>query len=486
MKISLCAINGSWGHTNLAVRCLRPPLERAGFAVVLQEHTLRDRTAHILEALYREQADVYGFSCYIWNLEEMIELSHALHGILPNSKIVFGGPEASYATERFEAMDWIDAIVCGEGEEAFVRLCSKIRDGEPFPRVIEGEQPGGMEDAGILYRDGEGSGGILYYESSRGCPYSCAYCLSSATRGVRMKSVEQTLQDLQAFETLDANCRIIKFVDRTFNANVERANEIWSALLEARFTKHYHFEICASLLNEESFSILSRFPKGKIQLEIGLQSTHLPTLEAAARHLSPHKVIEAARRIHDMGNIHVHLDLIAGLPYESYERFARSFDDAYGNCDLLQLGFLKLLHGTPLREKAEEYGYRFLLKPPYTVLQSNWISYAELQRLSHIAEAMERYLESGRFVHTLWYLTPLMSSPFRFWEGLSVFLEDRDPRPLQRISQPDAFRYLKEYAQRSVSSVDGAYLCKMLCVDFSTHENKNPPPFLRWEGRSVL
>lgn len=479
MKILLFGLNGSFSHTNLAIRCLRRELEQSGFEVLLEELTLRDRTAHVLERLYSHRADVYGFSCYIWNLEQMLTLSRALHELLPTAKIVLGGPEVSYATERFDGMDWIDAIVCGEGEKAMAELCTRLQNGEPHARIIEASTFVSLENTGILYRNGEETGGILYYESSRGCPYSCAYCLSSATHGVRMKSVEQTLADMRAFEELEGNCKIIKFVDRTFNADVRRANAIWRGLLEEQYHKHYHFEVCATLLNEESFEILSKFPKGKIQLEFGLQSTNPKTLAASSRHINATQVIEAVHRIHDFGNIHVHLDLIAGLPYEDYESFANSFDQAYGSCDLLQLGFLKLLFGTELRNKKEEYGYVCLPCPPYTVLQSNWITYEQMQRLSHIAEVLERFLESGRFSHALWYLTPLMKSPFRFWEGLTGFLEMTDERPLQRISQPDVFRYLLQYASECVEGVERGTLCRMLAADFSQHENKNPPAFLR-------
>ena len=478
MKIVLFGINGSFSHSNLAIRCLRDPLEQAGFEVVLVEHTLRDRTAHILEHLYRESADIYGFSCYIWNIEPMLTLAQTLKSLLPSSKIVLGGPEVSYGLERFEDFSWIDAIVRGEGEEAMLALAQAIQEGREYPRISGGDAVT-FSDAGVHYREGEETGGILYYESSRGCPYSCAYCLSSATHGVRFKSVEQTLEELLEFERIHANCKVIKFVDRTFNADVKRANSIWQALLDETYTKSYHFEICASLLNEESFNILSRFPKGKVQLEIGLQSTNSKTLAASSRHIDATKVICAARRIREVGNVHVHLDLIAGLPYEDYASFAKSFNDSYGASDMLQLGFLKLLHGTELRERAEEYEYRYLPTPPYTVLQSKWITYTEMQRLTHIAEVLDRYLESGRFEHALWYLTPQMPSPFGFWEGLSLYLEESDTRPLQRISQPDVFRYLLEYAKESIETIDIPTLKQMLAADFAQHENKNPPAFLR-------
>ena len=248
--------------------------------------------------------------------------------------------------------------------------------------------------------------------------------------------------------------------------------------MEEKYTKHYHFEVCASLLDERSFELLSKFPKGKIQLEFGLQSTNPETLAASSRHIDPGKVIAAVKRIYDVGNIHVHLDLIAGLPYETYASFAKSFDDAYGCADLLQLGFLKLLYGTELRKKKEEYGYRCLPIPPYTVLESKWISYPEMQKLFGIAEVLERYLESGRFCHALYYLDARMSSPFTFWEGLCEHLKKSDPRPLQKISQPDAFRHLLAYAA-TLPDVDTDALKEMLRADFSQHENKNPPSFLR-------
>jgi radical SAM superfamily enzyme YgiQ (UPF0313 family) len=397
---------------------------------------------------------------------------------MPESRIVLGGPEVSYGLERFESADWIDAIVRGEGEQVMLSLCQAIREGREYPRILGGDSVT-FADAGVHYREGEETGGILYYESSRGCPYSCAYCLSSATHGVRFKSVEQTLEELLRFEKININCKVIKFVDRTFNADVRRANAIWKALLDEKYTKSYHFEICATLLDEESFHVLSLFPKGKVQLEIGLQSTNPKTLAASSRHIDAQKVIDAARRIRSVGNVHVHLDLIAGLPYEDYASFARSFNDAYGSSDMLQLGFLKLLHGTELRERAEEYEYRYLPTPPYTVLQSKWIKYEEMQRLTHISEVLDRYLESERFTHALWYLTPLMPSPFAFWEGLSIYLQEKDARPLQRISQPDAFRYFLEFSKESIDGIDITILKEMLAADFMQHEHKNPPTFLR-------
>lgn len=481
MKVVLFGMNGSWAHSCLALRCLRAPLERAGFETVLLEGTLKDRSSHLLERLWRERADIYGFSCYIWNLQQILPLAQTLHSLLPECRILLGGPEVSYATERFEGMEWIDGIISGEGELSLPEVCAAIRDGKEIPRVTVGKIPDVMKDEGILYREGEVTGTTLYYESSRGCPYSCAYCLSSATHGVRMKTVEQTLADMEAFERLPTACNIIKFVDRTFNADVRRANAIWRALSEERFTRHYQFEVCASLLNEESFEVLSRFPKGKIQLEFGLQSTEPRTLAEVSRHVDPEQTLTAVRRIHEMGNIHVHLDLIAGLPYEGYDRFAQSFDEAWGTCDLLQMGFLKLLYGTRLREHAADYGYVCLPEPPYTVLRSKWISYPEMQRLFRIAETLERYVESDRFPHTLWILSGVWRSPFRFFEGLTEHLAASDPRPLQKLSQPEVYRAILAYSLASVPGIDPSVLREALCADFRENEHKNPPAFLERE-----
>lgn len=484
MKILLFALNGSYTHTNLAIRCLREPLEQDGFEVQLLERNLRDRTAHILQDLVTSNADVVGFSTYIWNVRLMLELARDLKTIRPECRIVFGGPEVSYDVERFDGDEYafIDAIVCGEGEQALRTLCRDLRDGQSIPRIWQAEraQTVSMEDVGILYREHDfPDGSMLYYESSRGCPYACAYCLSSATKGICAKGVAQTIDDLKQFETLPDHIRIIKFVDRTFNFSADRANAIWQALLDERFTRHYHFEICASLLNEESFEILQQFPAGKIQLEIGLQSTNEETLQAVSRHIKPQTVLEKVQRIHRMGNIHVHLDLIAGLPYEGYERFAQSFDEAYPCCDLLQLGFLKLLHGTELRCRAEEYGYRYTHEAPYTVLQSKWINYEEMSCLSAIAEILERYRESGKFDRCLSVVLNGTRSPFRFYEGLCEYITEQDGRHIQKISQVDAYRLLYTYVSQLLRDEELENFSDAMHMDFTSGEVRKAPAFLR-------
>ncbi|MBR2381875.1 MAG: DUF4080 domain-containing protein [Clostridia bacterium] len=478
MKVVLFGLNGSYSHTCLAIRCLRAPLEAAGYETVICEYNLRDMNAVILSRLVGERAEVYSFSCYIWNIASMLDIAADLKALLPESKIIFGGPEVSFACERFD-FDFIDYIVRGEGEDAIVKICAAIKSGDKIDRIIDGGRPDVMRDEGILYREGDfDSGTMLYYESSRGCPYKCAYCLSSASEGVRAKSVEQTLCDLRAFETLDSKIKIIKFVDRTFNFNIKRANEIWRALLSDEFTKNYHFEVCANLLNEESFEIFEKMPKGKIQLEIGLQSTNLETLDVISRHLDAQKIITAAARVKALGNIHVHLDLIAGLPYEDMQSFRKSFDEAYHSCDMLQLGFLKLLYGTELRKNAEKYGYVASKKAPYTVLKSNWMSFEDLSLLQEIADILDRYREGGGFEQSLEYALENLASPFDFYLGLRNFIAELDGRSIRKISQNDAYALLYQYIALNYPEKEEEF-SRLLHEDYAKKQVRKPPRFKR-------
>lgn len=484
MKIVLFALNGSYAHTSLAIRCLRPPLEAEGNEVLLIEGNLRDRTSNLLHSLYAEKADIYSFSCYIWNIELMLALAYDLSKLLPSCQIIFGGPEVSFDTERFENSDFIDAIICGEGEDVIATVCKDLYERKLTKRIINASHSNSsMQKEGILYRsdDFKGKDGsrILYYESSRGCPFNCSYCLSCTTRSVHSKSALQTIEDLRSFENLDADFKIIKFVDRTFNFDIKRANEIWSALLSEKFTKKYHFEVCISLLNDESFEILSKMPKGKIQLEVGLQSTNSETLSAVSRHLDAKQTLDKCKEILSLGNIHLHLDLIAALPHETFERFGKSFDDAYFCCHQLQLGFLKLLHGTPLRENAEKYGYVFSDSPPYTVLSSMDISYEELHTLEKISFLLERYRESGRFDSCLDYAVRHHTSPFGFYLEFQEYISKSDGREIHKISQFDAYRLLYEYIKPRLTESEIAEFEHKMHTDFSQNESRKTPHFLR-------
>ena len=476
MKIVLFGLNGSYSHTCLALRCLRAALEGAGYSPVIKEANLKDRRDEVLQSLYLEKADVYSFSCYIWNINEMLSLACDLKALLSGATVIFGGPEASFATERFEALDFVDCVVKGEGEGVIADLCAKVGRGEGLPKTVNAPVADVMGGEGILYRNGDYKAGeMLYYESSRGCPYNCSYCLSSADRGVRTKSVEQTLLDLLEFEKLNEEIKVIKFVDRTFNCDRKRANAIWSALADSKYTKNYHFEICASLLDEESFEVLSRLPSGKVQLEIGLQSTNPQTLAEVSRHIDSAQVIAATKRLHQMGNMHIHLDLIAGLPFEDYESFKRSFNNAYFCCDMLQLGFLKLLHGTRLREKAEEYGIKYSKTPPYTVLETAHISRDELYKLGGMADLLDRFYSSGKFARCIDFAVRLAKSPFDFYEGLNEYIAESEGKGVRKLSQTDAYRVLYAYARGFLSECDAARFEELMHLDFSEHEARRMP-----------
>lgn len=471
MKAVLFALNGSYSHTNLAIRCLRAPLAARGFDVALVEGTLGDTDSRLLDLLFAERADVYGFSCYIWNIDAMLRLASDIKKLLPNAAVVLGGPEVMFDTERFSALSFVDHIVCGEGERVFCSLCEAIKNGEKPERVIRSNDMS-LTD-GILYSPEEPHRRLMYYESSRGCPYNCAYCLSSATRGVAAKDARQTLAELYEFEKFDDDITV-KLVDRTFNFDKKRANEIWRGLLDEKYTKKYHFEICASLLDDESFEIFEKFPKGKIRLEVGLQSTKKETLAATSRHIEPKAVLDACKKIKDMGNIHVHLDLICGLPGDGFFDVASAFDEAFGCSSLVQVGFLKLLHGTALRRDAEKLGIKYRDHAPYEVLATRDISYEELRKLHEISDVMERFFDSGKFEGTLEYALSLSDSPFAFFSGLCDFIESEDGRPIRRIGQNDACRLLYSYVKNEFCA-DEDRLEALIHDDFSKNEVRRAP-----------
>jgi hypothetical protein len=440
----------------------------------MTEATLKDRTHSVLSRLFGANAALYGFSCYIWNIEQMLAIAENLKALRPDALIVLGGPEVSYDTERFTALPFVDCVLTGEGEESIVTAARLAAAGDALPPVIEGKPFANFTKKGICYAENEQISSLVYYESSRGCPFSCAFCLSSCESGVRAKSAEDALADLAAFERFEKPVTV-KLIDRTFNFDRERAKKIWRGLLSPIYTKCYHFEIAAHLLDEESFEILSRFPKDKIRLEIGLQSTNEKTLAAIARHTDAATVLNAAKRLTEMGNVHVHLDLIAGLPHEDFSSFAKSFDEAYFCCDVLQLGFLKLLHGTALRRDADLYGMVAEAKAPYTVLKTRWLSFAELERLHTISDLCERLRDSGRFAHTLWLLLPKFFTPFAFFDDFSTFLAENTGKELQKISQRDLFSNLSAFAKERLPKEAHTQLSEALRADFASAEVRKPP-----------
>ena len=477
MKTVIFALNSSYSHTSLAARAIARGMERHGLPYEIIEKNQKEKRASVLASLAEAGADVYGFSSYIWNIDDMLAYAGSLRKILPGARIVFGGPEVLFAGEEFFAENpYVDHVIRGEGEEAFPLLCERIEKGEACEKIIDAPYFRDFTESGIYYGDvGEAPHGLVYYESVRGCPFACTYCLSSVTeRKIRAKSAERTLADLLGFEKFEG-IKTVKLVDRTFNFDRERAKAIWRGLCGAEYTKEYHFEICASLLDDESVEILSGAPKGKFRVEVGLQSTNPKTLEAIKRKLDVKKTLENTRRIYESGSTLVHLDLIAGLPYEDYASFARSFDDAYGICDELQLGFLKILCGCEMERNAARYGIVYSKEAPYEVLKTNDISFAELTKLKLTDELNDRFSNSGCFAGTFPWLPLKYGSAFEFFEKLGEFFEGKygHHHDLSKLSQVNAFLLVNEFA--SAVMADTGEVRARLALDFLLHETRKLP-----------
>ena len=466
MKILLFSYNASFVQTSLGIRCIKDALLDLPVEVEISESTEKEPYDRVLANLVSKKADIYGFSAYIWNITASLRLAEDLKSLLPNSKIVFGGPEVSFCDDNFFALHpFVDTVIQGEGESAWQELCTEYKYG-----IVKGEKFRNFENTGIHYSSDDAlKSSIVYYESSRGCPFHCAYCLSASDNSLRMKTVEKTLEDLMSFEALDG-IKIIKFVDRTFNADRKRANSIWRALLSSDFTKNYHFEVCAFLIDEEALDILSKFPKGKIRLEIGVQSTNPETLRAVNRSEEVDKVIDVIKRLHALHNLTIHTDLIVGLPHESLSIFKDSFNSLYGLCNMLQVGFLKLLKGSPLESIKDRYGYVFSSHPPYTVLKNDSLSESELFTLKNFEKCFDRYSSAG-FARSLAILSQRIN-PFDLFLSLSEFIEENSG-DITKLSQNRAYIMLYDFA-REKNLLDSSLIIA-LRLDFLLAENGRMP-----------
>lgn len=438
MKILFAAINAKYVHTNIAVRYLSLYLKKQGFDVDFAEYTINEPKGSVLRKLYAANAAVYGFSCYIWNISEVLSLAEDLKKLKPQSKIVLGGPEVSFCGEELiEKYPFLDAVICGEGETAAAELF-KTSD---FERgVYRRKEKFDFKTAGFPYTDedleecikGEK---LIYYESSRGCPFSCSYCLSSVENGVRFLPLERVKSEIK--KITDAGALTIKFVDRTFNADKRRALGIWRFCAALDGKTKYHFEIGADLLDEECIEFLKTVPKDKFLFEVGVQSTNEKTLGAVCRKTDLNKIKENVKALRACGNIHLHLDLIAGLPFEGYESFKKSFNDLFGlRPHELQLGFLKFLKGSGIRAAANSFGAVYSSSAPYEVLETEYLSAEEIIKLHSVEDVLERYYNSERFENSVFYAAELFDSPFDFFEKLSEFFEEKDliERGVKRIT----------------------------------------------------
>ena len=456
------------------------------------EFTINQRLEFIADELYRQQPDVILFSCYIWNVDMLKTLCPLLKKILPTCIIGFGGPEVSYESEVFlQANPSVDLIMRGEGELVFSELLNHLdfgipaslheiksmtfRNGDNIVSTVQQEPL----DLSLLpfpyaedFHDVENQ--IIYYESSRGCPYSCGYCLSSIEKGVRFVPLENVYVALQKF--LDHKVRQVKFIDRTFNCKKSHAMGIWRYLAEHdNGVTNFHFEITADLLDQETIDFLHTVRKGLFQFEIGVQSTNPKTIEAINRNVNFDKLSEIVRKIKDGGNIHQHLDLIAGLPYEDYDSFGRSFNDVYAlRPEQLQLGFLKVLKGSMIYNRQQEFNIVYQDTAPYEVLTTHMLPYEDTLRLKAIEEMVETYYNSGKFLNTLAYLVPLYESPFAFFEQLSQYWIAENCH-YQYQSKVGLCNILWQFIQKN-RAVDCVKFQWLLKFDLALHEKPKKLP----------
>lgn len=445
VNILLTAINAKYIHSNLAVYSMRAYAKKQGQHVELAEYTINQQFEVILRDIYNLKPDVLCFSCYIWNIEYVRELVVEFHKLKPEIPIWLGGPEVSFRTEEFlRDNSAVTGIMVGEGEETFLRLCQYYQNQENSDGLkLE-------EIAGIVWRDGNGEintnlaagtldldllpfcyeslkhfeNRIIYYESSRGCPFSCSYCLSSVDKHMRLRSLSLVYPELQFF--LDGRVPQVKFVDRTFNCNHEHALGIWRYILEHdNGVTNFHFEVSADLLNDEELAVLRAMRPGLVQLEIGVQSTNQDTIREIRRVMNLERLKAVVQHIKAGMNIHQHLDLIAGLPNEGYDSFRRSFDEIYRlKPEQLQLGFLKVLKGSYMYDMAEKYGLIYRDKPPYEVMATKWLSYEEIQCIKLVEDMLEIHYNSGQFLRTLTILECQFDSPFDMFLELACFYRE--------------------------------------------------------------
>ena len=442
MKILLVSLNAKYIHSSLALRLIENYCSDYKAYLEILELTINHEVQQIVKQIYQKQPDVLGLSCYIWNMDLIEEILPVLKKVLPHTKIVLGGPEVSYNSETlFERLP-IDMVIENEGEQTWYEylhfLVQKDRTLEDIKGIVfrndKGEiirnQPRELMDLAQLPFVYENLSGlehkIIYYEASRGCPFNCQYCLSSIEKGVRFMPLDRVLKEIQYF--LDKKVKQVKFVDRTFNTRKNFARAIWQYIIEHdNGHTNFHFEIAAELLEDGCLEILKDARPGLIQFEIGVQSTNMDVLTVIDRKMPFEEIKEIALKIKALGNIHQHLDLIAGLPYEDYSSFKQSFNDVISlRPEQFQLGFLKLLKGSGLRRNAEKYGIVYNPKAPYEVLYTNALNFKELLILHGIEEMVERYYNSERFEHTLEYLYTLFDSPFDFYEALAAYWEEND------------------------------------------------------------
>ena len=489
MKILLVAINAKYIHSNLAVYSLRAC---SGEPVEIAEYTINHYKEDILADIYKRSPDVLAFSCYIWNLSYVRDLIRDFHLIRPEVPVWVGGPEVSYDGEDFlRECPEVTGVMSGEGERMFSALASFYASGQGSLEEIRGiiyreEQNGkikvnspaelmNLDEIPFVYENMKDfQNKIIYYESSRGCPFSCSYCLSSIDKSLRLRCLDLVFKELQFF--LDQKVPQVKFVDRTFNCSHPHAQAIWKYIGDHdNGITNFHFEIAADLLNEEELKLLSRLRPGLVQLEIGVQSVNPDTIREIDRVMNLVKLKENVSRVHAGKNIHQHLDLIAGLPHEDYDSFVHSFNEVYGmRPQQLQLGFLKVLKGSKMYRRAADYGIIYGARPPYEVLFSNWLSYGEIRKLKAVEVMVEVYYNSCQFTNTLARLEKAFEHPFSMYEKMACFYEKwgLNGRNHSRLAR---FDILRDFSMEEDAENITVYE-ELLVLDLYLRENSKSRP----------
>jgi radical SAM superfamily enzyme YgiQ (UPF0313 family) len=510
MKTLIVALNSKYIHTSLAPWYLKAFCsngeEQLTCDIEVAEYTINDSLENILGSIYLKKPQIICFSCYIWNISCVLKLVRDIKKVSPQCTIILGGPEVSFDTGKLmKEHSSIDFIISGEGEKTFRDLLIFLqKTNQKESQIVQADQISSLDNIkGLTYRkqgEKEEQGEIIitepcslikdldvipspytdeylanlgnrivYFESSRGCPFSCSYCLSSITPGVRYFSMDRVKKEL--YKLINWRVKQVKFVDRTFNSNKKRAKEIFSYIIDTAIKleseTNFHFEMAGDLFDEEMLDILSKAPSGLIQFEIGVQTTNQDSLKAIDRITDFEKIKTNVNKLRRAGNIHLHLDLIAGLPYENYTSFKKSFDDVYRlKPHQLQLGFLKMLKGSKMREQAELHSFEFRDYPPYEVLSNKYIKYEELLMLKGVEELEERYYNSGRFAFSLEYITEeIYTSPFNFYYQFSKFNEERNY--LNRlIGAKELYSILHEFIRNSMKEEHFSILEDLLRLDF--------------------
>ena len=477
-------INAKYIHTNLAVRYLRNTIIDLPVEASIYEPSINNHFDDVLMQIHGHKPDIIGFSCYIWNIELVLKLADSIKKIMPQIKIILGGPEVSFENTQFLSKNpYLDYIIKGEGEVPFRKTIEALYtqgDTGNIPGVMTKEKDNGageimsLDNRMFPYQGDDLntlSQQIIYYEASRGCPFSCSYCLSSTTHGVRYVDIERVKKEL---ELLSKYTSMVKFVDRTFNCNMEKTLDILNFIKNLDTEITFHLEISAHLINEELLTLLSEMPLNRIQLEIGVQTTNEKSVEAIQRATDFEKIKQVVEKINGFANIHQHLDLIVGLPHENYDSFKKSFNDVMElTPPKLQLGFLKLLKGSKIREEEKLHKYQYNSFPPYEVLSNDYISFEEVSKLKGIEHLLETYYNSRKFDKAMEYLHEKIGGYFETYERLYEFYQGKNLMGAN-VSHNDLYDLLLQFATGAELSTNE--FKEILKYDYLVHKRTHKLP----------